>query len=323
MQSYQPFSTHPEQQIASVSETELIKRIRIWLGKVCPSFPEGIGDDCAVTPLNSQDKYLLTTIDGVGWGKHFDEKVTPENVGRKLLARNLSDIASMGGIPRRAVVSLWLAPQVDLDWLARFYAGIASLAKEYEVDIVGGDVSAATEGVLIADLCLQGVSDLPLLRKQSVPGDSIWVTGSLGGSLLGKHYAFEPRVKEGQWLQKKRWAKSMIDLSDGLAKDLPSLVGGHVVRLLDLPISEAACRMEALDGRSAYSHAMSDGEDFELLFTLDASQDSAHFVTEWAAEFDLSLTCIGLIESISAESQFSLIDESGSKLEMGRGYEHF
>ena len=323
MENYSPFSPRLTEQVASVTETELICRIRGWLGDSCPEAPKGIGDDCAVTSLDSQAKYLLTTVDGVGWKKHFDERVPSEMAGRKLLARNLSDIASMGGVPVQAVVSLWLAGEVSLRWLQRFYEGIATLALEYGVSIVGGDVSSAPEGVFIADLCLEGFCEKSLLRRQVKAGDTLWVTGALGGSLLEKHYAFTPRLAEGQWLQRSGWAKSMIDVSDGLGKDMPSLVGGYRVKVFDLPVSDDAREMAKASGRSAIDHALNDGEDYELLFAVDSSCDELKLVEQWQRDFTTPLTKIGLIESATSDGTFEWVDETGVPLKPGRGYEHF
>ena len=323
MENYSPFSSRVEEQVASLSETALISRIRDWLGDACPEAPEGIGDDCAVRKIDFSGKYLLTTVDGVGWGKHFDDQVSPEMAGRKLLARNLSDIASMGGQPLQAVVSLWLAPQVSLTWLQRFYEGLAELALAYEVAIVGGDVSSAAEGVMIADLCLQGICEQPLLRGQVATDDSLWVTGELGGSRSGKHVAFEPRLNEGQWLQSSGWAKSMIDVSDGLAKDLSSLVGGYNVRMRPLPISKSAYELARSTGYSPMHHAINDGEDYELLFAVDAARSSEQLLSEWKQRFGTPLTQIGVVESRTDDGSFRWTDENGEPMEAGRGYEHF
>ena len=323
MENYSPFSSRLEEQITSLSETELISRIRDWLGDACPQAPEGIGDDCAVRKADFPGQYLLTTVDGVGWGTHFDHQVPPEMAGRKLLARNLSDIASMGGKPLQAVVSLWLAPQVSLDWLQRFYTGLKELALAYDVAIVGGDVSSAAEGVLIADLCLQGICEQPLLRQQVGAGDSLWVTGELGGSREGKHVSFLPRLAEGQWLRQSSWAKSMIDVSDGLAKDLPALVGGSCVKVSALPISEAACNIAKTSDNTALYHAINDGEDYELLFAVDADRDPEGLLREWKQHFNIPLTQIGVVESRTADGSFQWVDEKGESKDVGRGYEHF
>lgn len=323
-----PFTNDIERSVASLSETQLILSIREWLGPVCPESPAGIGDDCAVSDISKDSKYLLTTVDGVAWGEHFDHTVPAEMAGRKLMARNLSDIASMGGIPRRAVVSLWLSASVSLKWLECFYRGIAKLAGSYHVEIVGGDVSRAPDGVFIADLCLQGMSAKPLQRRQVREGDSIWVTGVLGGSILGKHCSFEPRIEEGKWLNENNWAKSMMDISDGLAKDLPSLVGNHRVELNEnLPISEAALTLAESDGREAMEHALCDGEDYELVFALDAGMDPGVLENAWKLRFRTPLTCIGKVGVMNPDGETSIYVKSARDAEFElltlKGYEHF
>ncbi len=322
---HSPFSAQTSDCIRTLSETQLIEAIRQWLGPVCPASPGGIGDDCAVTDTRGEARYLLTTVDGVAWGEHFDGRVTPELAGRKLMARNLSDIASMGGVPRRAVVSLWMASSVRLDWLRRFYGGMAALAAEFEVEIIGGDIARAPDGVFIADLCMQGMSDRPIQRKQVQPGDSIWVTGSLGGSILGKHAAFTPRVREGKWLSELQWAKSMMDISDGLAKDLPSLVGSHAVELYTLPVSEAAQQCALSSGKDAWEHALCDGEDYELVFAVAEGVDTEQMKSLWKQAFEgVSLTCIGRVFA-SADGYSLLLDRPGQAKEVfdKKGYEHF
>lgn len=323
-----PFTEEVELSVASISETQLILSIREWLGPVCPESPAGIGDDCAVSDISRDAKYLLTTVDGVAWGEHFDHTVTAEMAGRKLMARNLSDIASMGGIPRRAVVSLWLSASIRLKWLESFYRGISKLAGSYGVEIVGGDISRAPQGVFIADLCLQGMSEKPLQRKQVTEGDSIWVTGSLGGSILGKHCRFEPRIEEGKWLNENGWAKSMMDISDGLAKDLPSLVGNHRVELNDnLLISEAATELSKTDGRDPLEHALCDGEDYELVLVIDAGKDTKALENAWALRFQIPLTRIGTIGTTNPDGEtciyFKSVRDGELELLTLKGYEHF
>ena len=324
-----PFTEETSLSVASISETELIQQIRHWLGDVCPPSPAGIGDDCAVTEMCGEASYLLTTIDGVAWGEHFDHEVSAQLAGRKLMGRNLSDIASMGGVPRRAVVSLWLSPKVSLGWLESFYRGISELAQQYGVEIVGGDVSRAPEGVFISDMCLQGGAERPLQRRQVMEGDSLWVTGTLGGSILGKHVSFDPRIREGQWLNQQGWAKSMMDVSDGLAKDLPSLVGSHRVELNQIPVSAAALELAKNRGGDPWEHALCDGEDFELLFAVDRSLDIEALQREWMVRFPgLPISRMGQVGPPlkPTESCLIYIDPKNTgdfELFKKKGYEHF
>jgi len=323
-ENYSPFSSSSSECVTALSETLLIESIQQWLGPVSPESPNGIGDDCAVTDITGESRYLLTTVDGVAWGEHFDASVSPELAGRKLMARNLSDIASMGGIPRRAVISLWMGANVKLDWLRRFYEGIAKLAEEFGVEIVGGDVSRAPRDVFISDLCLQGMCDRPIQRKQVETGDSIWVTGKLGGSILGKHVTFQPRVKEGLWLNENHWAKSMMDISDGLAKDLGSLVGKREVEVFQLPISDDAISSSETSGMDPWVHGLCDGEDYELVFVVDRQMSTDALVAQWNGVFDIPLTQIGVVGEI--QEDFSLVLNRGDRKKQvfqKRGYEHF
>ena len=315
------FTDEPEYQVSSVGETELLEEIQIWLGEANPAYPEGIGDDCAVLKWDGGSCRLLTTVDGVGYGIHFDDSVPPEGVGHKLIARNLSDIASMGGRPLQAVISLWMDGITDVRWLERFYRGIRESALKLGVKLVGGDVSKATKGTWIADLTLMGVTEKPCLRKGVLLGDTLWVTGSLGGSILKKHWQFEPRLQEGQWLAEYGGVHAMMDISDGLAKDLPTLVGAHQVELFGLPISSDAKQCSEKSGKTPTEHAWSDGEDYELLFALDSEIEAESFIEDWSREFELPLTCIGRV--VDEKEQFKVVDQTGEVWKAGRGYEHF
>ena len=321
------FSDDPVSSVAAVGEMALIRRIHGWLGDANPAPPEGIGDDCAVWRPDQGVGWELVTVDGVCYGRHFDDSVSAWDAGRKLLARNISDIAAMGGEPVRGVVALWLAGATDLEWLHAFYSGIRDCALKYGVRIVGGDVAEAPAGVFLSDLTLIGRCAVePVRRGIAREGDSIWVTGSLGGSLLGKHYRFEPRISEGAWLARRVGVKAMMDISDGLAKDLVSLVGGRMVELDpdSIPVSAEAIRFAAGSGRDPLYHALSDGEDYELAFVMDAKADIDGFKREWNACFDLPIACVGRVASGSpVEQGVPAIRLAGGRLwTYGSGYEH-
>jgi thiamine-monophosphate kinase len=243
--------------VASLGETALIHSIRRWLGAATPSAPAGIGDDCAV--LAAARGRGLITVDPVIYGVHFDDRTPPRAAGAKLFKRNLSDIAAMGGRPRAAVVALALDGKTSLAWLAAFYRGMAGEARRYGVPIVGGDV-AQLPGSFVATLTLVGEArGRVLTRTGARAGDAIYVTGNLGRSLsTGHHHAFTPRLREGGWLARRNAVHAMMDVSDGLAKDLaaltpqglaPALVGALIPRR----------------GGADLREALSDGEDYELL----------------------------------------------------------
>ncbi len=313
--------------VSSIGEMALIRRIREWLGAANPEPPEGIGDDCAVWVPSQSEGWEMVTVDGVCYGRHFDDSVSAWDVGRKLLARNISDIAAMGGKPRRGVVALWLSNRTDLEWLEAFYCGIRDCALKFGIRIVGGDVAQAPDGVFLADLTLIGTCGLPPVRRGNAhEGDTIWVTGTLGGSLLGKHFRFEPRVMEGAWLAAHPGVKAMMDISGGLAKDVIPLVGGRPVEMdaSSIPISPDALKFAAQSGREPLYHALSDGEDYELAFVLSRDIDLQRFRSEWNAFFEIPLSCIGRVISDDltrdGESPIRLAD--GNPWVYGSGYEH-
>jgi thiamine-monophosphate kinase len=282
-----PFSPRLKGSVASLGETRLIAAIQRWLGDVSPRTPFGIGDDCAVlAPPRSRG---LVTVDPVVYGRHFDAKAPARAVGEKLLKRNLSDIAAMGGRPLAAVVALTLDRRTRLDWVQGFYRGLAVIARRHDVKIVGGDV-AQMDGALAASLTLIGEATGPrvLTRHGARVGDWIYVTGHLGDSLRsGHHFKFTPRLAEGRWLAGQPLVRSMMDLSDGLAKD---------VRALTPPGSLPALDPEAIPcrGHAPIRSALEDGEDYELLFTLAKPAHRVRFAAAWRRAFPrVRLTCIG------------------------------
>ena len=293
--------------VSHLGEIQLIRQIKSWLGPVNPPLPNGIGDDCAIIEPVKIGRQLITT-DCVSYGQHFDDRVTAGDAGAKLIKRNISDIAAMGGVPGPAVLALLCSPNVSIKWLEGFFCGIRQTCMRYSIPLVGGDVSALKETALSAVLTLTGSVITPKLRSASQIGDSIYVTGTLGGSILGKHFEFEPRLAEGQWISKQQECHAMVDLSDGLGKDLltllPADASAHL--LLDkIPISDAASELAKRTGRDKREHAFCDGEDYELLFTVSKHMDRCGFETNWKHNFPgTQLTCIGTIERGSNETPY-------------------
>ena len=183
-----PFTEIRAQSIGSLGEKRLLKKIRQWLGEVSPPSPLGVGDDAAVVTVETTEGNLVT-VDGVLYGCHFDDSIVPEKVGAKLLKRNLSDIAAMGGTPTIAVIGLFLPSNLSIEWLEQFYRGLYSEATHWSVSIVGGDIIQSTES-LGGHLTLLGHAERPLTREGAVAGDAILVTGTLGGSRISKHVDF-------------------------------------------------------------------------------------------------------------------------------------
>jgi thiamine-monophosphate kinase len=314
-----PFAQRPADSVSALGETRLIAAIRRWLAGVSPPSPQGIGDDCAVLPVSSRQP--LITTDPVIYGRHFDDTVPPRAVGAKLLKRNLSDLAAMGARPTAAVISLALDPRVKTRWLEQFYRGLAAAARRFSVPIVGGDI-AQSDGFLGAFLTLCGEAAGPrvVLRTGARAGDWIYVTGRLGGSRLGHHWRFIPRLAEGEWLARRGEVRAMMDLSDGLAKDLPALTPAGTEPAIDetaVPVSAAARTLARRTAQSPLFHAFCDGEDYELVFAVGRRADRAAFERAWRHRFSTTrLSCIGRFVSAGNRAA-NAID-----LAAYHGYEH-
>ncbi|MEC8190627.1 MAG: thiamine-phosphate kinase, partial [Verrucomicrobiota bacterium] len=216
------FTQSYEDSIAYLGERTLLSNIQKWLGPCTPPAPHGMGDDCAVLDPFFSGKPLLTT-DSLTFGIHFNSNISAKDAGAKLIKRNLSDIAAMAGTPSSAVLALLCGPDVSTMWLQEFFEGVHSACLDYTVSLVGGDVSQIKKGAFSAVLTLTGTASVPILRQTAQQNDQIYVTGSLGGSALGKHYAFLPRLVEARWLSKQSECSAMMDLTDGLGKDLSIL----------------------------------------------------------------------------------------------------
>lgn len=316
------FTTQRRHSVLALGEQRLIVAIRDWLGDASPRSPFGIGDDCAVVP--SSGRPMLITTDPVIHGQHFDDTVPARAVGAKLLKRNLSDIAAMGGRPVAAVLSLALAPETDTRWLRDFYRGLAATARTFRVRIVGGDITQGPRGFFGAFLTLHGEAAgmRAVTRSGARAGDALYVTGSLGGSLLGHHYKFTPRLAEGAWLARRTEVRAMMDLSDGLAKDLGSLTPRGLAPALcapAMPISRAARQRATQTGAAPLAHALGDGEDYELLIVVARDADRAAFERAWGKRFPrVPLSRIGIF--VRADDRAAL----AGAINLGdyNGYEH-
>jgi thiamine-monophosphate kinase len=236
-----------------------------------PRLAVGIGDDAAVLRF-PEPAQALVTVDMLMEGVDFLlDAATPQQIGRKSLAVNLSDIAAMAGLPVAAVVAVSLPQRGGAELAMGLQQGIQQLAKEFNVAIAGGDTNT-WNGPLVVSITVVGeaVSPGPVLRSGAQPGDWICATGSFGGSISGKHLDFTPRIREAAALHQAVRLHAMIDVSDGLAADLGHILDeSHVGAILDaekIPISQAA--LETDDRRTPLEHALGDGEDFELLFTV-------------------------------------------------------
>jgi thiamine-monophosphate kinase len=309
-----------------MKEFELIEHLTRSL-PTNASVVTGPGDDCAVLDLGIQERLLLFKTDAVVEGIHFTANSAPEQVGHKALARCLSDIAAMAGTPTAALVTIALPQNFDPQYLEDLYKGMNTLARRYDVAIVGGETTTNPERLLVS-ISLLGWAprDKVVRRGGAQNGDAIFVSGELGGSRAGKHLEFEPRLAEAQWLRQRFDIHAMIDLSDGLAGDLPHLLkaGGVGAELLAsaIPISREARRTAKAStaAKPALLAALTDGEDFELLFTA-ASRDAVPLLDSWKERFpQTALSCIG---KITSGKGIMIRDKQGLTPLKAHGYEHF
>ena len=246
-----------------------------WLRRqtsATPGVELGPGDDAALARL-TPGRSMVVTTDMLMQGSCFlIDEAGPERVGRKAINVNLSDIAAMAALPRYALVAVGLPRGRSRELAEGLYRGMRQAADRFGVAIIGGDTSA-WDGELVVSVTLIGEEgERPSIRRSGAKaGDVICVTGRLGGSILGKHLDFTPRVAEAITLA-NYGITAMIDLSDGLSADLAHICResgvGAELAADRIPIDEAAVRLAETSGRTALDHALGDGEDFELLFTL-------------------------------------------------------
>ncbi len=261
-----------------MSELDLIRWIRRRIGTRKGRIVVDSGDDAAVLKVGQGN--ILFKTDSVIDGVHFDSRTArPEDVGHKAIARCLSDIAAMGCVPTFAVVAMMIPRNARQVYLQRVLKGLDRTAEKFKTPVVGGDVKSHAGKLAISVALLGETRDLaPIRRSGARNGDVIAVTGTLGGSILGKHLKFTPRVKEGLELNRRFEIHSMIDVSDGVSTDLGHICDesgvGAVLFEDRLPASADAKRLARKDRRTVLDHVLNDGEDYELLFTLPAVQSA-------------------------------------------------
>ena len=250
-----------------------------------------IGDDAAAfrTRLG---RLILVSTDALVEGIHFDlTYCSPEDVGWKALAVNLSDIAAMGGTPLYATTSIALTRKTSADFVGRLYRGLASIARQHAVTVIGGDTCRSPQGIFLDVTIIGEVEPTHMLTRQRArPGDMLYVTGELGGSSVGleqlsrsrrkiprsatirRHLRPQPRCAAGRFLAERKLASAMIDLSDGLSTDLARLCEqsgvGALVEASQLPLAKIPGRQRQLLPNPLLHYALHGGEDYELLFAV-------------------------------------------------------
>jgi thiamine-monophosphate kinase len=225
-----------------------------------------VGDDCAVLKGSGKNHFLLFKTDAVVEGVHFSKTTPPEMIGRKALARTLSDLAAMGAAPVAALITLGLPPDESPRRLRAIYRGLEKVAKKYGTALVGGETTRAAQLFLSVAMLGECRGYRPVLRSGARAGEAIFVTGRLGATQERHHLVFTPRLAEGTWLARHGFASALMDLSDGLGADLPRLA--RASGLSFEIVEEAVPRARG----ATLPAALNDGEDYELLFTVKPSR---------------------------------------------------
>jgi thiamine-monophosphate kinase len=304
-------------------ERELIS----WLRERLPPHPLlrlGPGDDAAVLRMADVDACAMT-VDMVMDGVDFElAEIDPRRAGRKALAVNLSDLAAMASKPLAGVIALALPRRGGMTLAKALYEGMLPLAEQYDLAIAGGDTNS-WDGPLAVSITLLGkVTDRgALCRGGARPGDRIVVTGSFGGSILGKHLDFEPRVDEAIDLHSHHDLHAGIDVSDGLSLDLAHILEesrcGAILNADAIPIAAAARRLaeQSTDGLTPLEHALGDGEDFELILAVPPQA-----ARRMLAEQPLSMPLTDIGEFV-AEPGLWIREAGGDRRPLTpRGWEH-
>jgi len=294
--------------VKTTGEDALVARLQRALRRRGRGVVAGIGDDCAAVEGPGRDLLLLKT-DCVVEGRHFTTKDSAAAVGWKAACRAVSDIAACGGQPTHALVTCVVRAAQTKRWLDDVYRGLDKAGREFGFDVVGGELSRTGGPAMISVAMTGTVARRDFVRRAGGrPGDVLFVTGVLGGSLSsGWHLRFRPRLDEARWLVANFRVRAMMDLSDGLASDLPRLARAGGTGFVIDPASVPRRRGATL------AQALGDGEDFELLLAVapcEADRLQAAWRKRWPK---LRLTRIGCLAASGI----------GEGLGRARGYDHF
>jgi len=304
-------------------EAELIAHLRKRLAPH-PLVRLGIGDDAAVLRMGEAADCVVS-VDLLTDHVDFDlTRVDPRRVGRKALAAGLSDLAAMASKPLAGVVALALPRKGGMELAVELYEGLLPLAEQYGLAIAGGDTNS-WDGPLVISVTVIGnvTARGPLKRSGAGGGDRIVVTGSFGGSILGRHFEFQPRVAEALLLAERYELDAGIDVSDGLSIDLAHLAQesgcGAIVDLQAVPVAEDARRLaqQLADGSTPLEHALSDGEDFELILAVPPAE-----AERMLAEQPLSVPLCAIGEFIAEPGLWQRDSKGRTSPLVPRGYQH-
>lgn len=331
-------------QLSEIGEFGFIKRFAHKFDNLISSNKIGIGDDCALIPINDIETYVITTdllIEDI----HFlKEKIPPKELGHKSLAVSLSDIAAMGAEPKFSFLSIGIPKQTSIEYLDAFMNGYYALSEKYQTPLMGGDTTKSPDklmiNVVVVGQCKKADARLRSMAKH---GDLICVTGNLGDSAAGlnillkqieitkqnkllvqKHHVPEPRIKEGFYLAKQNSVRAMMDISDGISSDLIHILNSSGMRAdiftEKLPVSSTMSTVAKKHGWKELELATSGGEDYELLFTVDR-KDIDRLKKDYFKKFAENITVIGEIKEGQAKINWL---KNGKPIEFVKGgFNHF
>ncbi len=331
--------------LADIGEFGLIHRVAPHFLDLIKENVHGIGDDCAVIPQNDTQSLLITT-DLLVEDIHFlRRKISPRELGHKSLAVNLSDIAAMGGTPTAAFLSIALPPDIDVEWLDDFFAGLHELSRRTCTPLLGGDTTKSANGVII-NIAVLGTAENDKIKYRSTaqPGDVLCVTDVLGDSggglniilndleeksdpeisyLIQAHHLPRPHLAEGRWLAARAEVHAMLDVSDGIDSDIRRIMEeSHVgarVNIETIPMSDSLLLVSQKFQWNAVEIAATGGEDYCLLCTVEAATYQ-HIQTEFEKEFGRPLYNIGVV---TADQQFVYFQHD-QKIDFAKhGWDHF
>lgn len=331
-------------QLNAIGEFGFIERFKPMFSHLLDKEQIGIGDDCAILPANENEDWLVTT-DLLVEGVHFlREAISPFQLGVKTMAVNLSDIAAMGGIPFGAFLSVAIPQDMEVEYLDEIMRGIHSISDEFKVPLLGGDTTKSlqhlTLNVCIIGRCTKGIARLRSMAKK---GDLICVSGVLGDSagglevlfnrlpktpdtllLLDRHHRPSPKVEEGKLLASFPGVHAMMDISDGIASDLPHILKasgcGAIIEVSHLPLSDLLRRVSEDFGWDCIGMAASGGEDYELLCTIAPDEFDA-INTAYNNRFGTDLRTIGIITD--GESSIRWLNKGENYSLDSTGFSHF
>lgn len=323
--------------LKDLGEFGLIDQIKDRFKNMVVAGVEGIGDDCAVIPIDNTRSYVVTT-DMLVEGKHFLlDKISPGELGYKSLAVNISDVASMGATPRFSLLSLSVHKESTSEWCEEFIKGYHKLSAEHNILLIGGDTTAADSGHMTISVTAIGeVENINIKRRNAAKVDDIIAVNTLLGdsslalrmmlegltvepSLMAKHNAPSPCVKDGIWFGTKESVGAMMDISDGISSDIRHICNlsgcGATIFTHALPSSDALKQRCREMNWNEYDFTLSGGEDYGLLMTINSSKFES-----LKREYFGTLYPIGVITS-GCEVQY--INSECKTVTQKLGFNHF